>query len=768
MKRLIILILLLLCRNPSSITSAQILTTTELLRFANGAPVCNVRDWQDKRRPQLLDTLRNCIYGYIPNDSSLRTVYQVISTDRQALNKKATLKQVRITFFKGSRTHSVTLLLIVPNQVKRPPVFLGYNFHGNYTLTNAPQVPLTDKWINQKLADGTTTHCAREELRGSAAKEWQIDNMISRGYALATLHYGDIYEDYEKGYDNSIAPLLYQGDPVRKTCGRLGLWAWGLSRMMDYLQQEKLVDPERVIVTGVSRLAKAALWAGAQDQRFAMVVAHCAGGVKKTADRKELLLALVAPRPIYSTTSEEDIYAVPALEFAYLKRADSIYRFLGRPGINRKELPGPYDPVQDGFIGFHITPGKHGVKPYDWQQAMNFADRIFGRPYSPLPELLDPGTTSQTWRHRRDELLKLFEENEYGRIPANIPIKMTSRIVSTDRKAMGGMATRKEVLLVFKKKMQRCSLQLLIYIPNGLKHAASLFLGANFKGNHSICNDPGIMIPDISRYRNPRHGIDTLHRGSDSLSWNLRETLRRGYAIATFYNGDLCEDWPQGPKYDIGAMLYPEGRDSLSCGFIGITAWGLSRIMDYLRHEPRIDSHRIALIGCSRNGKIALWAGANDERFAMVISSSSGSGGASLFRGNTAESIGDICTRFPQWMAPSFARYAHCTGEFPVDQHQLLALIAPRPLYVADSDRDRYAVPKDEFASLQAAAPIYELLGLHPADMNLPPAPGQSITGPLGFHTKPGEHSITAIDWRYYYDFADYHFGRPQFKKIQP
>ena len=495
-----------------------------------------------------------------------------------------------------------------------------------------------------------------------------------------------------------------------------------------------------------------------------MIIPHCAGGVKKTADRKELLLALAAPRPLYSTTSTEDIYAVPELEFAYLKGADSIYRFLGRLGLNREKLPDPYDPVQDGCIGFHITPGKHGVKPYDWMQAMNFADRIFGKPYSPLPRLLEPDVTPQTWRHHRAELLKLFEENEYGRIPANASIGMASRTVATDRKALGGLATRKEVLLVFKKEMQRCSLRLLIYIPNGLRHAAPLFLGANFKGNHSICDDPGIPIPDISRYRNPRHGIDTLHRGSDSLSWNIRETLRRGYAIATFYNGDLCEDWPQGPLYDIGSMLYPQGRDSLSCGFIGITAWGLSRIMDYLKQEPRIDIRKVALIGCSRNGKIALWAGANDERFAMVISSSSGSGGASLFRGNTAESIGDICERFPQWMALSFSRYAHCTGKFPIDQHQLLALIAPRPLYVADSDRDRYAVPKDEYAALRAAAPIYGLLGLHPANMDSLPAVGQSVTGPLGFHTKAGEHSITATDWQYYYDFADYHFGRPQFR----
>lgn len=756
---------LMLASGSLFIASAQTFSAAELLRFPDGRPVRGAAEWQAERRPQLLDTLRQRIYGYIPDNTNLTTTCETISLNREAMDGRATLKQVRVTFSDGSRTRSAMLLLLVPNHVKRPPVFLGYNFHGNYTVTNDPGVPLTGKWVSQRLADGTTVHTAREELRGSAAGEWQAEAMIRRGYALATLHYGDIYEDYDGGYDASVAPLIYRDMPSQKPCGRLGLWAWGLSRMMDCLQAEKLIDADRVFVTGVSRLGKAALWAGAQDQRFAMVVPHCAGGVVKPSDGKELLLALTAPRPLCSTTSEKDIYAVPELEFSYLRQADSIYRFLGYPGMDRQSLPKLCEPIQDGYIGFHINPGRHGVKPYDWEQAMNFADRIFGRPCSPLPELTKAGTTPQSWRRRRAELLTLFEENEYGRIPEDRSVEIVPQVEYTDRKALGGTATRKEVTIAFRKDGRSCSLRLLIYVPNGLKRPAALFLGPNFNGNHSVCGDTGISLPDTSRYRNPRHGIDLSRRGADSLSWNIRETLRRGYAVATFYNGDLCEDWPQGPDHGAGAMLYPAGRDSLSCGFIGITAWGLSRVMDYLEQEPSIDARRVALIGCSRNGKTVLWAGARDERFAMVISSSSGSGGASLFRGNTAESIGDICKRFPHWMAPAFARYAHCTGEFPVDQHQLLALIAPRPLYVADSDRDRYAVPKDEFAALQAALPAYELLGLKPVGLDSLPAVGTPVMGPVGFHTKRGEHSITAVDWHCYYDFADLHFGRPEFRK---
>lgn len=759
MKRLSVLLLIWSCFCTAA---AQTFSAAELLRFPDGRPVTDAKAWHDERRPQLLDTLRRRSYGYIPDSLHLGVTYETLSENRTAMQGRATLRQVRITFAAGGRTKTAELMLLIPNQVKRPPVFLGYNFHGNYTVTAEPDVAPTGRWISQRLADGSVVHRAREELRGSDAAAWQAEAMIRRGYALATLYYGDIYEDYDGGYDDSVAPLIYSGTPARKPCGRLGLWAWGLIRAMDYLQGEKLVDPERVFVTGVSRLGKAALWAGAQDERFAMVVPHCAGGVVKLADGKELLLALAAPRPLYSTTSEKDIYALPRLEFAYLRSADSIYRFLGRPGLCARRLPGLCEPVREGYIGFHINPGRHGVKPYDWEQAMNFADGIFGRPASPLPDLLGNCRTPQQWHLRRDSLLRLFEEHEYGRIPAHPGIRIAARTEHTDRRALNGTATRKEVTLTFRKDGRSCGLHLLLYIPNGLQHPAAVFLGLNFGGNHTVCGDPGITLPDTR----PGHPKDEVPgRGADSTGWNIRETLQRGYAVATFCNSDLCEDRPQGPALGAGAMLYPEGRDSGSCGFIGITAWGLSRVMDYLEREPLVDARRVALIGCSRNGKIALWAGAQDERFAVVISSSSGSGGASLFRGNRAESIGDIAGRFPHWMAPSFARYARCTGEFPVDQHQLLALIAPRPLYVADSDRDPYAVPKDEFAALKAALPAYGLFYPDLPALNSAPAVGVPVQGIVGFHTKQGGHSITPFDWRCYYDFADLHFGRPEFRK---
>lgn len=379
-----------------------------------------------------------------------------------------------------------------------------------------------------------------------------------------------------------------------------------------------------------------------------------------------------------------------------------------------------------------------------------------------LPELPEAASV-QEWEEKRDEAIGLFELCEYGRIPDSPDIEIGYRIVSTDKEAFGGAATRKEMTVVFSDGRREASADLLLYVPNGLAQPAAVFFGLNFGGNHTVCADPDISLPDSLRFENPKYRFSPGQRGSDSLSWNIRETLARGYAVATFFNGDLCEDWIYGPENDLGALLYPDGRDSSSCGFIGINAWGMSRVMDCLAGEKLIDPDKIIVTGCSRNGKIALWAGAMDERFAMVISSSSGSGGASLFRGNTAETIADISRRFPWWMAGNFSRYADREEDFPVDQHQLLAMIAPRPLYVADSDKDIYAVPKDEYASVKAALPAYELYGYDVDYLKVQPETGKAVSGQVGFHTKEGKHSITPEDWRHYYDFADLHFGRPVF-----
>ncbi|HSD27207.1 MAG TPA: acetylxylan esterase [Vicinamibacteria bacterium] len=363
---------------------------------------------------------------------------------------------------------------------------------------------------------------------------------------------------------------------------------------------------------------------------------------------------------------------------------------------------------------------------------------------------------------RRAEVMRLFESHVYGRSPAP-PGSMRSVVQETEPRALGGLATRRQVRVLLDGTEAGPAFEILLYVPNAAPRPAPAFLGLDFRGNHAIHPDPAIRLSGAWMREGPGivdHRATESTRGSDAASWPVERILDRGYALATVYYGDLEPDHAEGWRDGVRSRLGPgtTGRFAPGdWGAIGAWAWGLRRALDVLAKDPDVDGRRVAVIGHSRLGKTALWAGAQDQRFAMVVSNDSGEGGAALARRRFGETTTAITRAFPHWFCSRYPEYADREDDLPVDQHLLLALVAPRPLYVASATEDLWADPRGEFLSARAAEPVYRLLGREGLGIEEMPVPGRPVGKTIGYHLRRGEHALTAYDWEQYLDFADRH-----------
>ena len=358
-----------------------------------------------------------------------------------------------------------------------------------------------------------------------------------------------------------------------------------------------------------------------------------------------------------------------------------------------------------------------------------------------LPELLvgQDGqviNTRDAWnQQRRPELLHLFEDSVYGQMPRDVD---SIRFVLTqqDDTAIDGKAVLKEVGIDVYRRGQSVRINLVLFVPADAAQPPPVFLLINHRAPDNI--DPSRKVK--------------------SAFWPAEEVVARGYAVAAFQVSDVAADDPA--TYDQQVLrLYPEQQKANGMKAIGAWAWGASRVMDYFETDDDVYASQVAVVGHSRGGKAALWCGAQDERFAITISNNSGCTGAALARRKVGERIQDINTNFSHWFCEQYEQFNGKEEELPVDQHMLIALMAPRAVYVASASEDAWADPKGEFLAVKYAEPAFALFGLAPLPVSeQPPANTPVASRHLGYHLRAGGHGLEQYDWEQYLDFADAYF----------
>lgn len=374
-----------------------------------------------------------------------------------------------------------------------------------------------------------------------------------------------------------------------------------------------------------------------------------------------------------------------------------------------------------------------------------------------------PVATPAEWPQRRKELLQTFTEQMYGRMPGR-PAEMRFRVIDLDRHALGGQATREQVAILLRGKEDGPRMDLLVYVPNRVKRPP-VILGFNFWGNETVNVDPGIRISDrwvesgpssyldLSCVKN--HRATEACRGVDAKRWPVEKILDAGYALATVYRGDIDPDRKDGYAESVRSAWPELARGGENFSTIAAWAWAMSRALDYLEQDRLVDGQHVIAFGWSRLGKAALWAGATDPRFAAVISNESGAGGAKVFHDVHGETVELLNTRFPYWFCGNFKKYSGRDAEMPFDQNEVLALIAPRPLYVASAIEDENADPQGEFLGALAVTRVYRFLGSPGLPTSAWPKVNQPVPGRVSYHVRSGEHSVTDFDWEQYLRFCE-------------
>ena len=392
----------------------------------------------------------------------------------------------------------------------------------------------------------------------------------------------------------------------------------------------------------------------------------------------------------------------------------------------------------------------------------NYDEAKVGTYALPDPLVLANGarvTDAATWtRVRRPEILRMIETTQFGRAPGT-PSKVTVDAFDTGTRALGGKAIRRQTTLYFTGDRAGPKAELLMYLPVDAKGPVPLLLQISFSPNANVVDDPGIKPGEMwsrDHKRVPAPPANAAGR-VDVLPF-----LASGIGFATLYYGDIEPDFLGGIPFGIRGRYLKPGETKFApdeWGAIAAWSWGLSRVMDHLETQPGIDAKRVALLGSSRLGKTVLWTGANDQRFAVILASVSGEGGAALSRRNYGETIKHITdsTRYAYQFAGNYQSYGDRVNELPFDGHMLVSLIAPRPLLLQTGDTDFWSDPKGEYLSAVAASPVYRLLGTEGLTADAYPAAATPVLSTLGYYMHAGRHGILPQDWPVFLAFLQKH-----------
>lgn len=373
-----------------------------------------------------------------------------------------------------------------------------------------------------------------------------------------------------------------------------------------------------------------------------------------------------------------------------------------------------------------------------------------------------PVKNARQWKKRRAEIVKLFEENQYGKWPAKKP---ALRYDVQQDLGFDGTAVRKQITLYFSPDNDGPRVDVLLYLPKDAVGPTPILLNLSFSQNNMVVGDPGVKpghrwdprtktfveVPAMQMPGGMRFGMDAT----------IKKYLQEGFGFATLCYTDITPDFEDNNELGLRGLYHTPGTPRADNDWGSISAWalGVSRLMDYFEKDPDVDATRVAITGCSRLGKTTIWTGAIEPRIKVVMPSCSGEGGAAMSRRNYGETVAHLAekTRFPYQFCPKYGYWGSRVHEMPVDAHMLVALIAPRPLLLQTGSTDNWSDPKGEWLSLIEARKVYQLLGQDVPAGDEMPAPDQPIYSTLGYVMHEGGHGVMPQDWTYYLEFMKRH-----------